>query len=40
MKSIPILIFWSTLRKKCPYSEYFWFLISRIWTEYGDLESI
>ena len=23
------------LRKKCPYSELFWSLFSRIWTEYG-----
>ena len=25
--------------KKCPYSEYFWSTFSRIWTEYGDLQS-
>ena len=24
-----------TLREKCPYSELFWSLFSRIWTEYG-----
>ena len=23
--------------KKCPYSEFFWSVFSRIWTEYGDL---
>ena len=27
----------STLRKKCPYSELFWFAYSRIWTEYGEI---
>ena len=26
-----------TLRKKCPYSEFFWSAFSRIWTEYRDL---
>ena len=26
----------STLREKCPYSEFFWSLFSSIWTEYGD----
>ena len=24
-----------SLRKKCPYSELFWFVFSRIWTEYA-----
>ena len=23
------------MRKKCPYSELFWSVFSRIWTEYG-----
>ena len=27
----------STLRKKCPYSELFWFAYSRIRTEYGEI---
>ena len=27
----------SALHKKCPYSEFFWFVCSRIWTEYGYL---
>ena len=26
----------NTRRKKCPYSELFWFAFSRIRTEYGD----
>ena len=26
-----------TLRKKCPYSEFFWSVFSRIWTEYGEI---
>ena len=26
-----------TLRKKWPYSEFFWSVFSRIWAEYGDL---
>ena len=26
----------ASLREKCPYSELFWSLFSRIWTEYGD----
>ena len=25
-----------TLRKKCPYLEFFWSVFSRIWAEYGD----
>ena len=25
------------LRKKCPYSELFWSVFSRIWTEYGEI---
>ena len=27
------------LRGKCPYSEFFWSVFSRIWTEYGNLQS-
>ena len=30
----------SILRKKCPYSEFFWSVFSRIWTEYGEILSI
>ena len=26
-------------RKKCPYSEFFWSVYSRIWSQYGDLQS-
>ena len=26
-----------SLRKKCPYSEFFWSAFSRIWTEYGEI---
>ena len=26
-----------TLREKCPYSELFWSLFARIWTEYGEI---
>ena len=26
--------------KKCPYSELFWSVSSRIWTEYGEMRSI
>ena len=26
-----------TLRKNCPYSELFWSIFSRIWTEYGEI---
>ena len=34
-------ISWSpTLRKKCPYSELFWSVISRLWTEYREIQSI
>ena len=25
------------LREKCPYSEFFWSIFSRIWTEYGEI---
>ena len=28
------------LREKCPYSELFWFLFSRIWTEYEKIVCI
>ena len=27
------------LQKKCLHSEFFWSVFSRIWTEYGDLQS-
>ena len=27
----------AALRKKCPYSEFFWSAFSRIWTEYRDI---
>ena len=27
----------SSLREKCPYSEFFWSVFSRIWTEYGEI---
>ena len=26
-----------TVREKCPYSEFFWSVFSRIWTEYGEI---
>ena len=26
-----------TLHKKCPYSEQFWSVFTRIWTEYGEI---
>ena len=29
----------NTLCEKCPNTEFFWFVFSRIWTEYGDLHS-
>ena len=29
-----------TLREKCPYSEFFWSLFSRIWAEYGEIRRI
>ena len=29
-----------TLREKCPYSKFFWFVFSRIRTEYGEARSI
>ena len=28
-----------TLRKKCPYSEFFWSVVSSIKTKYGDIRS-
>ena len=28
------------LRKKFPYSGFFWSVVSRIWTEYGEIQSI
>ena len=29
-----------SLREKCPYSELFWPVFSRIWTKYGEIRSI
>ena len=29
-----------SLLQKCPYSEFFWFTFSHIWTEYGEIRSI
>ena len=29
-----------TLREKCPYSEFFSSVFSRIWAEYGEIRSI
>ena len=29
--------FMITLRKKCPYLEFFWSVFSHIWTEYGEI---
>ena len=29
-----------SLREKCPYSEFFWSVISRIWTKYREIRSI
>ena len=29
-----------SLRKKCPYSELFWPVFSRIWTKYGEIRGI
>ena len=28
---------WQSLREKCPYSELFWSVFSRIETEYGEI---
>ena len=28
-----------TLREKCPYSELFWSVFPRIWTEYGEIQN-
>ena len=35
-----ILNAWLALREKCPYSEIFWSIFSRIWTEYGEGEML
>ena len=32
-----LILYWDTLREKCPYSELFWSVFSRIWTEYGEI---
>ena len=29
-----------TLREKCPYSQFFWSVFSRVWTAYGEIRSI
>ena len=31
------LTFWLALRRKCPYSEFFWSVFFCIWTEYGEI---
>ena len=31
---------WNSLREKCPHSEFFWSVFSRIWIEYGEIRSI
>ena len=35
-----IYLYRISLRKKCPYSDLFWSVFSRIWTEYGEIWSI
>ena len=37
MTEIILKILSSTLREKCSYSEFFWSVFSRIWTEYGEI---
>ena len=32
--------FYRPLRKMCSYLELFWSVFSRIWTEYGEIQSI
>ena len=34
------VIIYQSLSEKCPYSEFSWFLFSRIRTEYGEIRSI
>ena len=34
------ILFFNSLREKCPYSELFWSAFSRIRTEYGEIRSI
>ena len=34
---VPETVASNSLCKMCPYSEVFWSVFSRIWTEYGDL---
>ena len=31
---------YKTLHEKCPYSEFFWSVFSRIWSEYGERISL
>ena len=31
---------YSSLRQKCPYSEFFWSVFPRIWNEYGEILGI
>ena len=38
--AISCLRVWQWLRKKCPYSELFWSVFSRIQTEYAEIRSI
>ena len=34
------LFHYISLGEKCPYSEFFWSIFSRTWTEYGEIQSI
>ena len=42
MENLRMKNFWVQLllREKCPYSEFFWSVFSRIWTEYLEIRSI
>ena len=38
--NVPLLFLCISLREKCPYLELFWFVFSRIPTEYGEMRSV
>ena len=37
LETLNSLVEFLTLLERCPYSEFFWSLFSRIWTEYGEM---
>ena len=37
---LSVVVICDSLRERCSYSELFWFIFSRIWTEYREIRTI